>query len=60
VSVVRKTQELIALAEKHGIKTYRRMFIDTRTDDGHKETRFIDVPLSKADLTEQLREVGAL
>jgi hypothetical protein len=57
---VKSERELRALAEQHGIKTTIRRWFDCRREDGTMETRFMDLPRPRADILDELEEVGAL
>jgi hypothetical protein len=56
---VKPKDELLKLAEQHGIETKRRHFIDKRTPAGLKTT-FIDLPRPAKDIRDDLVALGVL
>lgn len=57
---MKSERELRELAEKYGVKTTQRRFFECRNDEGQIETKFMDLPRSRAAIVEDLRAVGAL
>jgi hypothetical protein len=57
---MKSERELKELAEKHGVKTTMRRWFDCKTEDGRIETRFMDLPRPRADILDELEELGAM
>jgi hypothetical protein len=54
---VRNIEHLKQLAEEHGVKLTKRLFIEDRESG---ETRFFDVEKSRGQLTDELRDLGVI
>lgn len=57
---MKSERELRELAEKHGVKTTIRRWFDCREEGGQMVTKFIDLPRPRAEILDELEDVGAL
>jgi hypothetical protein len=57
---VRNRDELLELAEQHGVPVKRRHFFDRRDDNGKRSVHFMDLPRPIKDIRDELVAKGVL